>query len=46
MDERIEMAIAEKLKELGYKNVEHNLGTIWYEDENGDTHSIADTICE
>lgn len=46
MPEEIEMAIVEALVKLGYKNVEHNLGTVWYTDADGQTWSIEARICD
>lgn len=46
MPEEIELAIVEALVKLGYKDVEHNLGTIWYTDGDGQTWSIGAQMCE
>lgn len=46
MPEEIEIAIAELLKEKGYKNVEHNCGSIWYEDDEGNEYCIGEIKCE
>lgn len=46
MDERITEYIAAKLKELGYKNVESNCGTVWYEDADGNMWSLCPQPCE
>lgn len=46
MDERIAEYIAAKLKELGYKNVESNCGTVWYEDADGNMWSLCPQPCE
>lgn len=40
MPEDIEEAIVKALVELGYEKVEHNLGTVWYTDADGQTWSI------
>ncbi len=46
MPEDIETAIADALVKMGYKNVEHNCGTIWYEDADGGTWAISAIECE
>ena len=46
MPEELALAIVEILKKQGYKNVEENLGTIWYEGPDGATYSITSTLCE
>lgn len=46
MDERLAEYVAAKLKELGYKNVESNCGTVWYEDADGNTWSLCPQPCE
>lgn len=46
MDERLTECIAAKLKELGYKNIESNCGTVWYEDADGNTWSLCPQLCE
>ncbi len=46
MPEDVEEAIAKALVELGYKDVEHNLGTVWYTDGDGSTWSICAQLCE
>ena len=45
MDEKLAEYIADKLKELGYKNVEVNCGTVWYEDADGKTWSLCPQPC-
>ena len=45
MPEEIELAIVDALVKLGYKDVEHNLGTIWYTDGDGQTWSICAQLC-
>ena len=40
MPEDVEEAITKALVGLGYKDVEHNLGTVWYTDADGQTWSI------
>lgn len=45
MDEKLAEYIADKLKELGYKNVEVNCGTVWYEDADGETWSLCPQPC-
>lgn len=45
MNEKLEDAIVAILKEQGYKNVEGNLGNIWYEDDEGQTWCISANIC-
>ena len=40
MPEEIELAIVEVLVKLGYEKVEHNLGTVWYTDADGQTWTI------
>lgn len=45
MPEDIEVAIAETLVKLGYKDVEHNCGTVWYTDADGQTWSIDAQLC-
>ncbi len=46
MGEDIEEALAELLVKLGYKDVEHNLGTVWYTDSEGQTWSLSPVPCE
>ena len=46
MDERLAEYIAVKLKELGYKNIESNCGTVWYEDADGNIWSLCPQLCE
>lgn len=46
MNEKLEEAIVEVLKKQGYKNVQGNFGTIWYEDEDGQTWSISAMLCD
>lgn len=46
MDERLAEYVAAKLKELGYKNVESNCGTVWYEDADGNAWSLCPQPCE
>ena len=46
MDEEIEVAVANVLERLGYRNVEHNCGTVWYDDANGQTWAISAIQCE
>lgn len=45
MNEDIEVAIADALVKLGYKDVEHNCGTVWYTDGAGQTWSINALPC-
>lgn len=46
MDEKLEQAIVEVLKQQGYTNVESNFGTIWYTDEDGTTWSLCPVLCD
>lgn len=46
MPEDMEVAIADTLVKLGYKNVEHNCGTVWYMDGDGKTWSIGAQLCD
>lgn len=46
MPEDIEEALAELLVKLGYKDVDHNHGTVWYTDKYGLTWSLCPQICE
>ena len=41
-----EVAICKLLERMGYANVEHNCGSIWYDDENGTTWCISAMECE
>jgi len=45
MPEELEKTIVAWLKEHGYKDVESNLGTVWYKDDEA-TYSITATLCE
>ena len=46
MSEDIEVAIANVLVKMGYENVDHNCGTVWYTDGDGQTWSISAMPCE
>lgn len=46
MNSNLAEDIAARLKELGYRNVESNCGTVWYEDADGNTWSICPQPCE
>jgi len=45
MPEDIEAGIVKLLKKLGYKNVEGNCGTVWFDSE-GKTFAISAMECE
>lgn len=46
MPEELEETIVAWLKEHGYKDVDGNLGTIWFTGDDGATYSINATLCE
>lgn len=46
MPEDIEEALAELLVKLGYKDVEHNCGTVWYTDGDGQNWCLCSQICD
>ena len=46
MPEDIEEALAELMVKLGYNNVEHNCGTVWYTDSEGHTWSLCPQMWE
>ncbi len=38
--------IVASLKKQGFSNVESNCGTIWYDDDDGNTYAISEMECE